>query len=109
LGAEDFNDNTPIVMSLVQGAMHYARLAVLERLTQLGQFRSLRFLVVLDQDERVLAYLPHRSAARLLNDPDRGEQFIDLVNGNNPNAFTNARLPGVVTRRSAPARATRTR
>jgi CBS domain-containing protein len=107
LRAEDFDENTPIVMSLVQGGAHYARPAVLERLTQLAQFRSLRFLVVLDEDERVLAYLPHRSAARLLNDPDRGEQFIALVNGNNPNAFATARLPGVVTT-TLPARSSNT-
>jgi hypothetical protein len=96
-GPEDFDENTPIVMSLVQGGMHYTRPAVLQRLTQLAQFRSLRFLVVLDENESVLAYLPRRSAERLLNDPDLGEQFIALVNGKNPNAFVRARLPGLVT------------
>jgi CBS domain len=96
--ADDFPENKPIVMSLVQDHLRYDRQAVLTRLTQLAQFRSLRFLVVLDQNQRVLAYLPHRSAARLLDDPDRGGQFIDLVNAGDSNAFTSTALPGLVTK-----------
>jgi len=45
------------------------------------------FLIVLDEREPVLAYMTYRSALDVLEREERGDLFIQLVNGGDPDVF----------------------
>lgn len=88
--------NRPQVLTLTQGGgrapgfmekRQYERAEVLNRLTALGAISPVPFLIVLDDRERVLAYMTYRSALDVLQRTERGDLFIDLVNGSDPDSF----------------------
>lgn len=79
--------NRPQVVTLTNGGGPYNREKVLSRLRNLAAISPVPLLIVLDNRERVLAYMTYRSALGVLQHELRGEQFIELVNADNPDAF----------------------
>ena len=79
--------NRAKVVTLMHGSGQYQREKVLERLTTLAAMSPVPFLIVLDSQERVLAYMTYRSALDLLTRSERGDHFIKLVNEGGPDAF----------------------
>jgi hypothetical protein len=79
--------NRPQVVTLTLGGGPYERQAVLERLKSQAAFTAVPLLVVLDDRQRVLAYMSYRSAVDLLARPERGDRFVALVNGDDPDVF----------------------
>jgi CBS domain-containing protein len=74
------------VVTLQHGG-HYERDEVLGRLKSLAAISPVAFLIVLDDRERVVAYMTYRSALDVLERKERGDLFIELVNGGDPDAF----------------------
>lgn len=79
--------NRPHVVTLSQGGETYKREDVLGRLRELAAMSPVPLLIVLDDRERVLAYMTYRSALDVLQRAERGEQFIELVNSGDPDVF----------------------
>jgi hypothetical protein len=81
------NPNRDQVLTLTQGGGPYDRDEVLHRLKTLGTMSPVPFLIVLDDRERVLAYMTFRSALDVLEREERGDLFIELVNVGDPDVF----------------------
>ena len=77
--------NRAQVVTLRPGRGDYERDEVLGHLKSIGA--PVPFLIVLDDRERVVAYMTFRSALDVLGREKRGDLFIELVNGADPDAF----------------------
>ena len=79
--------NRPQVVTLRQGGGPYNREMILRHLRSLAAISQVPFLIVLDNCDRVLAYMTYRSALDVLIREERGEHFIELVNADDPDVF----------------------
>jgi CBS domain-containing protein len=79
--------NRAQVVTLRHGDGNYERDEVLGRLTNLAAMSPVPFLIVLDDRDRVVAYMTCRSALDVLERKERGDLFIELVNGGDPDVF----------------------
>ena len=79
--------NRAQVVTLTHGGGQYERDEVLGRLRDLAAMSPVPFLIVLDERERVLAYMTYRLALDLLKRRERGDLFIKLVNAGDPDVF----------------------
>lgn len=79
--------NRAQVVTLTHGGGPYERDEVLGRLKSLVAMSPVPFLIVLDDHERVLAYMTYRSALDLFERRERGDRFITLVNTGDPDIF----------------------
>lgn len=79
--------NRAKVVTLIHGSGQYERDLVLSKLISLAEVSPVLFLIILDDRQRVLAYMTYRSALDLLKRPGRGDQFINLVKTGKLDAF----------------------
>jgi CBS domain-containing protein len=80
------NPNRPHVVTLSQG-VRYTVDQVLGRLRELARWSPVPFLIILDDRNRVLAYMTYRSALDLLEREERYGTFLELVRSGDPDAF----------------------
>lgn len=80
------NPNAPQVVTLRHGG-DYTRLQVLNHLKMLSEVSPVPFLIVVDDHGRVLAYMTYRSALDVLEREERGDMFIEVLRGGDPDAF----------------------
>lgn len=89
--------NRAQVVTLTHGGAQYERDEVLGRLRNLAAMSPVPFLIVLDDHERVLAYMTYRSALDVLEREERGDLFIELVNAGDPDIFDGGGFSAVKT------------
>lgn len=92
----EISEATPIIMTMIFGGKRftYTREAVLEYIKRLSQFRKFKFIVLLDENGRFLAYMPSWAAEGLLKLDELGSEFIETINHGRYNDLV--RYPGVV-------------
>jgi CBS domain-containing protein len=74
-------DTHPVVLSVKIGPGGHNNLTTLKgHLHALGRFRSFRFVLFVDQDNELKAYIPVSALTRLLQDEREGSTFIELLN-----------------------------
>jgi hypothetical protein len=83
---EKTDPNRPQVATLTSGHGEYERVKVLDWLRDMAVKRPVPLLIIRGDHGQVLAFMTYRSAIDLL-ERDRGDQFIQLVNGGDPHAF----------------------
>jgi len=87
------DESEPIVLTLTVGHRYQPGLLA-RHLETLSHFRNFKFVVLLDEDGRVVAYAPQWALKTVLADPPLGRRFVaDIANGNVGGLF---RFPGVV-------------
>jgi len=93
----DFLDETkPITFSLTLGRIRYSKEAVLQYMDTLLQYRTFKFVVLLDDEDNFVAYIPSRTMFNLLKMEDTGDQFIQSINEGN--VLKLQKYPGVITK-----------
>jgi CBS domain-containing protein len=81
------NPNLPRVATLRLGAASYDREQILGWLRSVARESSVPLLVVVDDRRRVLAYMSFRSALDLLENEPAPRDFVERVNGSDPDTF----------------------
>jgi CBS domain len=87
VAAPNLESEARIVRPATHGGGPYERREVLGQLRNLAAISPVPFLIVLDDRDRVLAYMTYRSALDVLEREERGDLFIELVNGGDPDVF----------------------
>ncbi|HEY0073379.1 MAG TPA: CBS domain-containing protein [Abditibacteriaceae bacterium] len=95
---QELNEAHPTIMTLTLGEIsnpsNYNRQDVLTYLEFLSQLRNFKFVVIMDRNKSFVAYMPHWALKGLLDNPNLGHEFIDLVNnGGRENLL---RFPGII-------------
>ena len=85
----------PIFMKVTLGKGDYTLEALRDHVENHYLFRSFELVVFLTSDERFIAFMPAWAAKQVLNDPERGQEFVDLINGGRPELLS---WPGVVSK-----------
>jgi CBS domain-containing protein len=98
--------NRPQVAALTQGARPYPRDEVLSSLKNMAELKPTPMLIVRDKRGHVLAHMTYRSAIDLLSREGRGDEFIKLVNGDDPDAFDDGGGFSAVKTETLPSNAT---
>jgi len=92
-----FDESKPIILTLTLGREgYYHRGMWLQYLEALSQYRTFRFVVFLDRDDRFTAYIPSWAVLRILRMEALGDEFVSIINQGNTGELQ--RYPGVVTR-----------
>ncbi len=95
--AHDLDESKPIILTLNLGREgYYDRSVWSEYMDALSQFRTFRFVVVLDRENKFLAYIPSGVVGQILKTQGVGDDFVSAINdGRIPDL---RRFLGVVTR-----------
>jgi CBS domain-containing protein len=93
----DLDKSKPIILALTLGREgYYDRMVWLRYMEALSQFRSFKFVVILDQENRFVAYVPAWAILQILRMDALGDEFVRIINEGNIQKLR--RYPGVVTR-----------
>jgi len=90
---KDLNENSPIVMTVTFGGGHYTPEAMFEYVHALSSSRNFRFVVFVDREGRVVAYMPPWAVRNILNTPGAKEEFVRVINQGNRDLLS---YPGIV-------------
>jgi hypothetical protein len=89
------DESRPILMTIKVGQQASYDWDALKRyMTALSQFRNFKFIVFIDQNDRLLAYMPSWAFRGLINLPELGDEFINRINQGDIADLR--RYPGVV-------------
>jgi CBS domain-containing protein len=90
------NESKPIVITLNLGRQgYYDRAVLIQYFEALSQYRNFKFAVILDEDNRFVAYMPSWAMLQLLRIQDLGNRFVQLINSGEK--FEVIQYPGVIT------------
>ncbi len=91
----ELNEAQPIVMIMEIGKRgYYDRVAVLNYIDMLSQFRNFKFVVFLDRNNQFVSYMPSWAVKGLISKQYLGDEFISIINNGNKNELF--QFPGVV-------------
>jgi hypothetical protein len=92
----NLDDSKPIILTLTVGSNRYDAGMVLNYVKALSQYKNFRFIVLLDFDERFVAYVQSQSMLQILENIGLGNEFITKINEGD---IRDIQLyPGVITR-----------
>ena len=92
----DLDESKPIILALALGREGYYNREVWAKYMQaLSQFRSFKFVVILDQENKFVAYMPDWAILQILRMEALGDEFVRIINTGNIQELQ--RYPGVVT------------
>jgi hypothetical protein len=82
LATYGLSEARPIVMIMKLGQVDdpYPRQATLNFIQQLSRYRSFKFVLFMDADDKIFGYMPSWKARQILSQPDRAERFLGIVN-----------------------------
>lgn len=86
----------PIFMNVTFGKGDYTLGTLRDHVESHYLFRSFELVVFLTRDERFLAFMPAWAAKQTLNDPEKSQEFVDLINGGSTDLLLS--WPGVVSK-----------
>jgi hypothetical protein len=86
----------PIFMDVTFGKGDYTLEALRDQVESHYLFRSFELVVFLTRDGYFLAFMPAWAAKQTLNDPAKGQEFVDLINRGNTELLLS--WPGVVSK-----------
>jgi CBS domain-containing protein len=90
------DESKPITLTItLDSRMHYDQWALLEYVRTLSQFRSFKFVVILDREGRFVAYMPSWAMRQIVERDALGSEFVEALNQDRVNELR--RYPGVVT------------
>lgn len=93
----DLDESKPIILALTLGRERYYNREVWAKYMQtLSQFRSFKFVVILDQENKFVAYMPDWAISQILKMEARGDEFVRIINEGNIQKLQ--RYPEVVNR-----------
>ena len=91
------DESKPIILALTLGREgYYRRTAWASYMHALSQFRSFKFVVFLDQENKFVAYMPAWATLQILRMDALGDEFVRIINEGSIQELQ--RYPGVVTR-----------
>lgn len=91
------DESKPITLTLTLGRRgYYDRGALLQYIKTLSQFRNFKFVIILDQENRFVAYLPHWMMKQILEIDSLGYDFVQAINDGRLQDLRH--YPGVVTK-----------
>lgn len=76
----NLNENKPIVMNILLGRGDYKREETLDFIEKLSRYRSFKFVVFLNKDRNLIAYMPSWAARQRLSKPELSNNFLEIVN-----------------------------
>jgi hypothetical protein len=100
----EMDDAKPLILTLRLGGIYHPQSLLNKVYGQHGQtdgqeplshHRNFKFVAILDEDERMEAYLPHWRLRQILEDKNLGKKFVDLLQDRH--AASIRQYPGVVT------------
>nr|MDJ0706339.1 hypothetical protein [Leptolyngbyaceae cyanobacterium MO_188.B28] len=80
LATYNLNESKPIVMSVLLGRGDYKRERTLGFIEKLSRYHSFKFVVFLDIDNKLVAYMPSWAARQLLSKPELSYYFLEIIN-----------------------------
>lgn len=91
------DESRPIILTLTLGRQgYYNRDALLRYVEGLLQYRTFKFVVILDQENNFVAYIPAWTMLQILRMEALGEEFVGIINDGNVRELQ--QYPGVVIR-----------
>ena len=94
---QNLDESHPIILTLILGRSgYYHRDALVDYMEALLQYRNFRFVVILDQENRFVAYLPSWTMWQILRKGPLGEELVAIINDGRLRDLQ--AFPGVVTR-----------
>lgn len=91
------DESKPIILTLTLGKEgHYHREVWLQYMEALSQYRNFKFVVILDHEDKFVAYIPSWAMLQILRVQDLGEHFVSKINQSRIRELR--QYPGVVTR-----------
>jgi CBS domain-containing protein len=94
---QDIDESNPIILTLTLGLEGYYNKSVwLNYMEALSQYRNFKFVVILDQEKKFVAYIPSWVMLQILRAEGLGQEFVRVINQGSPRELS--RYPGVVTK-----------
>jgi hypothetical protein len=91
----EIDKTRPLIMTIILGKEnYYVRRAVIEYLKFLEQYPNFKFVVFLDKNNRFVAYMPSWAFTRVINLPELGDEFIQIINSGHTQDFY--LFPGII-------------
>lgn len=91
------DESKPIVLTLtLNKGGYYDRLAILEYIKGLSQYRNFKFVVILGQDNKFVAYMPAWRFSQILEMDSLGNELIAVINSDRIQELQ--QYPGIVTK-----------
>jgi signal-transduction protein with cAMP-binding, CBS, and nucleotidyltransferase domain len=97
MAIRQIDESKPIALTLVMGTKDFYKPKVLkDYLRIISQYRTFKFMVILDQENQFVAYLPAWTAQQILEIEALGAEFVKAINNGQVRKLQ--RYPGLVTK-----------
>jgi CBS domain-containing protein len=91
------DESKPIILTLALGKIgYYDRQAGLQYIEALSQYRNFKFVVILDSENKFVAYIPSWAMLQILRLEGLGSEFVRIISEGNKGDLR--RYPGIVTK-----------
>ncbi len=90
------DESKPIILTLTLGREGYYKDVWIRYMEALSQYRTFKFVVILDHENKFVAYIPSGTMLQILRMEALGDEFVRIINDGNIGELR--RYPGVVTR-----------
>ena len=90
------DESKPITLTLTTGKdLYYDRSALRTYVEELSRFRNFKFVIVLDHENRLVAYLPSWALSQILKLEALGDEFVRMLNEDRIGELR--QYPGIIT------------